>query len=65
MACQTLSSGLTQSNRPTSALSQDSRPGTDGFCRSYNFAQGDDLVTFVLEQPMITFVTGNQIETFA
>jgi hypothetical protein len=64
MPCQELSSSLTQNSLPSGALGEDARPQANGFCRSYNFAQADDLVTFFFEDPMITFA-GDQIETFA
>jgi hypothetical protein len=63
MPCQELGSSLTQSANPAGPLSQATNPGTDGFCRKFNFAQADDMVTFVDFNPILTFA-GDQLETF-
>jgi hypothetical protein len=63
MPCQELSSGLAQDTNPSGALGENTNPGTSGFCRVFNFAQSDDMVTLVDFIPILTFA-GNQMETF-
>jgi hypothetical protein len=62
MPCQELSSSLSQSNNPAGALAQQTNPGTDGFCRSYNFTQPDYYITLVDSFPIVTF-GGLRIQT--
>lgn len=63
MACQTLSSGLSQATNPAGSLAQGVNPGTDGFCRAFNFTQPDYYVTLVDSFPIVTFA-GLRIQTF-
>lgn len=61
MACQQLQSSLAQNANPLAGLAEDSRPGTDDFCRSYDFSERH-IITFA-DFPIRTFA-GLKIATF-
>lgn len=64
MACEELNACLSENARPRGALTDVARPRTDGFCRDYNFAQSDDIVTIGDFIPILS-LAGNQLETIA